>query len=58
MSSTNRRFELISLLTNLTGGEGDGTAEDWANLLDRGGLCHINEDTYMFFLLPWKKKFS
>jgi len=50
MSSTDRRFELISLLTNLTGGEGDGTAEDWTNLLDRGGLCHINEDTYMFFV--------
>ena len=41
MSSTNRRLELISLLTNLTGGEGDGTAEDWTNLLDRGGLCHM-----------------
>jgi len=37
ISSMDRCLEMISLLTNLTGGEGDGTAEDWTNLLDRGG---------------------
>ena len=36
-------MELISLLSDLTGGKGDGTAEDWTNLLDHGELCHINE---------------
>jgi len=41
---------MITILTDLASGEGDGTAEDWTNLLDRGGLCHISENTYMFFV--------
>ena len=47
MSSMDRRMELISLFTNLAGGEGNGMVEDWTNLLDRGGLCQY---TYMYFV--------
>ena len=31
-------------------GEDDNTADDWVNIIDRGGLCHISEHAYMFFV--------
>lgn len=29
--------------------EDQGTSEEWTNLIDRGGLCHIKETTFQLF---------
>ena len=58
VSSMPRRMEMITLLSELANGKGDGTAEEWTNLLDRGGLCHISENTPICFLWQWRKRCS
>ena len=41
----------LSSLVKLSGdGDDCGTAEEWTNLVDRGGLVHINEIRYAFFI--------
>ena len=42
----------LSSLVKLSGdGDDDcGTAEEWTNLVDRGGLVHVNEITYALFI--------
>ena len=41
----------LSSLVKLSGdGEDCGTAEEWTNLVDRGGLFHVNEITYALFI--------
>ena len=39
------------MITNLVDNEetDENTAEDWVNIIDRGGLCHISEHAYMLF---------
>ena len=39
---------LLDLLND--GEEEEGTAEEWLNLIDRGGLKHINEGTFQAML--------
>ena len=45
--------DLVSCLTSLvkihTESEKNGTAEEWTNALDRGGLVHIQETTFALF---------
>ena len=50
-SKNPRKSELLSLITNLVDNEetDENTAEDWVNIIDRGGLCHISEHAYMLF---------
>ena len=50
-SKNPRKSELLTLIENLIDdGEDDNTADDWVNIIDRGGLCHISEHAYMFFV--------
>lgn len=52
-SSNPRKSEFQHLIGNLIDkGEtdDDNTAEEWINAIDRGGLCHVNEQAYMFFV--------
>ena len=34
----------------LKGDEADDPSEEWTNTKDRGGLCHVSNDTYELFL--------
>ena len=46
----------LSSLVKLSGdGEDCGTAEEWNNLVDRGGLVHVNEINMPFSSL-WKTR--
>ena len=51
-SNNPRRSELSSLIGNLIDDAeaDDNTAEEWIKNIDRGGLCHVNEHAYMFFV--------
>ena len=52
-SSNPRKTQMLSLLVNLVDNEAKGdqsTAEEWVNAIDRGGLCHISEHAYIFFV--------
>ena len=54
-SSKPRKTQMLSMLVNLVDNEAEGdhdlsTAEEWVNAIDRGGLCHISEHAYMFFV--------
>ena len=37
------------------GDHDQSTAEEWVNAIDRGGLCHISEQAYMFFVVMEEK---
>ena len=51
-SKNPKKSELLSLIASLVDNEeaNENTAEDWVNAIDRGGLCHVSEHTYMFFV--------
>ena len=50
-SNIPRKSEFQCLIGNLINGETDNnTAEEWVNAIDRGGLCHVDEQAYMFFV--------
>ena len=60
-SSYSNKEDMILFITDLSGDEIDderGT-EDWNNAIDRGGLWHVNDDTYMIFTIVeeeiWKQ---
>ena len=47
-----KKDDMIYFLVELAGDESDEEAatEDWTNMIDRGGLWHVNDLTYRFFL--------
>ena len=49
VSSRPNKQQLISCVEGLLGGEGDTPSADWVDVVDRGGLLHIKEGTYMLF---------
>ena len=51
-SCLSNKDNMISALMQLAKDEMDeqGGTEDWVNLIDRGGLWHINNDTYDLFV--------
>ena len=44
---------MLLLTIDLCGDEADEDrgSETWTNEIDRGGLCHISDDTYSVFLI-------
>ena len=51
-SNISRKSEFQCPIGNLiyNGETDDNTAEEWVNAIDRGGLCHVDEQAYMFLL--------
>ena len=47
-SSHAKKDEMIFLLMECAGDEldSDGGTETWMNMIDRGGLCHVNDQIY------------
>ena len=50
-SSNPRKDEMVLLLMECAGDEmdSDGGTEMWLNMIDRGGLWHVNDQTYSLF---------
>ena len=49
----NLKEEMILCLLEMTKDKtvkDQGTSEEWTDLIDRGGLCHVEETTFQFFL--------
>ena len=50
-SSLPNKDEMILCIMEMSGDEeGDGGTETWTNLVDRGGLWHMNDQTYRLFV--------
>ena len=52
MTSRQRKSEMVLLLMECAGDELEetGGTETWMNMVDRGGLWHINNQTYSIFV--------
>ena len=49
VSSRSNKQQLLSCVEGLLGDDSDAPSADWVDVVDRGGLLHIKEGTYMFF---------
>lgn len=58
-SNQPRKDDLIKccqrLVKTQSSDDAENTAEEWTDLVDRGGLYHVKETTFQL-LLPWKMK--
>lgn len=52
-SSLPNKDDMILFISDLSGDEWDETqgTEEWINSIDRGGLWHVNDNTYLIFYL-------
>ena len=48
-SSCSNKAQLLSCVEGLLGDDKDTPSADWVGVVDRGGLLHIKEGTYMLF---------
>ena len=49
MSSRSNKQQLLSCVEGLSGDDNDPPFADWVDVVDRGGLLHMKEGTYMLF---------
>ena len=49
VSSRSNKQQLLSCVEGLLGDDSDAPSADWVDVVDRGGLLHIKEGTYMLF---------
>ena len=49
VSSRSNKQQLLSCVEGLLGDDNDAPSVDWVDVVDRGGLLHIKEGTYMLF---------
>ena len=50
VSSRSNKQQLLSCVEGLLGDDNDASSADWVDVVDRGGLLHIKEGTYMYML--------
>ena len=43
--------EMVISLTDMNGSNKSGDGEDWLNMINRGGLWHINDDVFELFVI-------
>ena len=53
MEEISLQSEMVLLLMECAGDEmdSDGGTEMWLNMIDRGGLWHVNDQTYSLFVI-------
>ena len=47
-SNVKDKEEMVFISVELCG-DGDWNTEEWTNAIDRGGLWHVNDNTYILF---------